>query len=938
MSEGPATEPSSSSSTSAGPAAKPGDRRTNEQTVAETNDGRSADVLNKTGAEGPPEVTGPAGPDHAQERGGRGTSDAADATRPPGSHKGAPGDDDAPPLADASATALSGTPPAVGVAKRSSEANGPSDAPVSDDHLGEPGGRRTSDAADTTLPPGSHKRAPGDDVPPPSTDAPATAFSGTPSVGVAKRASEAEGRAEQQPAEMTENDFEQAVEPPREALLPYLTGLLKRRFSEVFEVEDPGGERATLGLRVLCAFMLSGLAGYFVEQRMGGGASMLVAPVAALFAAFACMLEGGHDRRSALVSIGWIIAAGTASAAAISLLSPVAERIGGIAPFLPVAAFLALWLRRFGATGNGAGIVLFLGAIYAVPFTFTLASLPWILLAGLIAMVSAALLRLQAGTSQADLSGLIRADVLRRMVARLLRDCRAALHEADGGALARAARRREALHAAWAGLRDSVDQDIAKDHPNRPRLDAALYRLYVLNQAATTAAEALAGLARDLPALDVKARATVSRLLLRLQRLAGEREPPAAALAAADEGIEALRTLAIGAAGLAPATRLDLLRLVFAATRIVRGIRRPLDLGAIAARTAPAAEGRGMLLTTRVAIQGGVATGLIVLLDLFLRQPHTYWAIVTAGVVMNTTLGDTWRRALQRGIGTAIGVMIGLVLGPLTGYAPWIMLPVFCLAIAVFAMEVKDRYDVASGAVGLAVVLGLEVFLQAPFSVLLSRIWETAFGSAVGILCAATVLPIRLSDQVRAAAIEMIGEAARTTRQAFARLEERDAAAVNYRRTGPHLLARWGSERARFRNLASEFIGRRPAALGGPLLIIAIDALIEQVVLLDDNASLLDNGLPEPMALLLRRIDERSSTAFAALLARLEGKGRPDLPGMTDLLPQLAEALPFAEAAGSDAQAQHNLVIQAQILYHARKIVELIGEIGHDLDQRQAMG
>ncbi|SNB52418.1 Uncharacterized membrane protein YccC [Arboricoccus pini] len=710
----------------------------------------------------------------------------------------------------------------------------------------------------------------------------------------------------------------------------YLFGHLRRRLQDVLQAEDPGGERMTLGLRVLTAFVLAGLGGSFVAARTGQGNAMVIPPVAALFAAFACMLEAGQSRFGACRDILIMILAGTGSAIVAALMRPLLQPIGAQGLLLVVAAFMGLWIRRFGPTGHGAGVLLFLGAVYGLPFAFGPDHARWLLLAGIIAMAAAMTLRLQAGTSQADLLVLARASVFRRVAVRLMRDCRAALHDVNGDALARAARRRDALRTAWSDLRELVENGIAPDHPNRPRLQTTIYRLYVLNQATTTAAEALSGLAADLGHLDTPARANVSRMLLRLQRLASEADPPPASIEATEESITSLRALAIKTPHLPATLRLDLLRLVFAATRMVRGIRSPLDLGGATMSKPQGGQASRLLPTTRVAIQGSAAALLIVLVDSILHQSHSYWAIVTAALVMTTTLGDTWRRAVQRGVGTAIGVMIGLALGPLTDYAQIVMLPVLMIAVGVFAMNVKSRYDVACGAVGLAVVLGLEVFQQAPLAVLFSRIWETGFGSLVGILVAATVLPVRLADQVRSLATDVIGHAAETTRRAFQRLEIAETASDRYERTGPALLALWGAERLRFRNLADEFRMRRRETKGGPLLLAALDSLVEQVVLLDDNATMLDAALPESLVGIVRTLDERTERAFAALAARLAGGPGPAVPAIDDLLPMLAEALPFAEA--STPQAQGNLVIQAQILYHARKILQLIGEIVHDID------
>src|SRR3954451_19861538 len=321
---------------------------------------------------------------------------------------------------------------------------------------------------------------------------------------------------------------------------------LARRVRNLMQREDPGAQRAALSLRALNAFALAGMAALSIEDCSGTpggvrplaaapppapGGSLILPPVAAVLAVQAIIFETGATRLEAARQITLIIAAGIASLGTATLL---VAAFRGLLPvpagelLLVPASFLMMWLRRYGPLGQGAGIVVFVAAIFSVPYTPTLASLPWIGLAGLVAVWAAVAIRLCSGVPETDIALLARARILREQIAFLLRGCRMALHAAEAYELARAAARRGAIRTAWVELRAAVEGELAPGHPSQKRLEAAVLRLYVLNQATVSVAEALAVLAPSLHRLGLRDRARLSRALGRIERLAlaGPQAPP----------------------------------------------------------------------------------------------------------------------------------------------------------------------------------------------------------------------------------------------------------------------------------------------------------------------------------------------------------------------------------------------------------------------------
>jgi uncharacterized membrane protein YccC len=61
-------------------------------------------------------------------------------------------------------------------------------------------------------------------------------------------------------------------------------------------------------------------------------------------------------------------------------------------------------------------------------------------------------------------------------------------------------------------------------------------------------------------------------------------------------------------------------------------------------------------------IRTAVAAVSSVLIARFCRLPESYWAAVTAIVIMQSTLGAAWSVSKQRFVGTALGAAMGALL------------------------------------------------------------------------------------------------------------------------------------------------------------------------------------------------------------------------------------------------------------------------------------
>ena len=113
------------------------------------------------------------------------------------------------------------------------------------------------------------------------------------------------------------------------------------------------------------------------------------------------------------------------------------------------------------------------------------------------------------------------------------------------------------------------------------------------------------------------------------------------------------------------------------------------------------------------------------------------------------------------------------------------------------------------------------------------------------------------------------------------------------------------------------------------MLLAQLDLLVEQVALLEDGAAVLKGPPDGRLATAINELTSRVEAAFEAVLARLDGKTTPAPPGSDDIPALIARALPFeALAPGADATA---FEAGAQLLYHARKLVQILGDIAAEL-------
>jgi hypothetical protein len=154
---------------------------------------------------------------------------------------------------------------------------------------------------------------------------------------------------------------------------------------------------------------------------------------------------------------------------------------------------------------------------------------------------------------------------------------------------------------------------------------------------------------------------------------------------------------------------------------------------------------QGPALSTRQAIQVGIATSVAIVVGELVSPARWYWAVLTAFLIFagTSSRGDVLSRGWQRIVGTIGGVLAGMGLAVLvSGHELLALLVMFgCAFLALYLARISQTMLALWITAVLAVLYGL--IGQFSVQTLVLRIEETAIGAVMGMLAAYLVLPKR---------------------------------------------------------------------------------------------------------------------------------------------------------------------------------------------------
>jgi Fusaric acid resistance protein-like len=557
---------------------------------------------------------------------------------------------------------------------------------------------------------------------------------------------------------------------------------------------DPGLQRLRLAAIGSASMVLAVVVMAGVRALTGQPVTLLI--FAAVLAMISNLAVNEADIGRRRVTTALMLGPAAAAVTAGTLLAP--YRVAADVVFVGVTV-AAVYVRRFGPRGFALGMAGFNPYFFTQFLQARIAELPWLLVAGVVGLGSTLLLR-----------GYVFAEREDRTLARLLRAFRARVHglvvaaggllAAGGGPADRVAaalrltrRRRSRLNSTALLVTDSVDRldgdggsGAAEELAQRILdVELAAERLAISSRRLAEVGgphgddrdallEGLRGLAAAtatvtphamVPALLDEARHAVAALTARTYGHEDRTQRVAFAVhRLADALDEVVREAAQEGVGGEAAAGPGLEHGGHTATGPEQGHHAAIP-AAPAPDTGPApgpvtgseADSTGtddsatpptLRLTTRQALQAGVAVALSIVVGELVSPARWYWAAIAAFVVFAGTnsRGDLLSRGWQRVLGTVGGVAAGMALAVVVGDRPVLAVAalVGCLFLALYLVRVSQ----ALMAFWITAVLALMYGLIGQFSLetLVLRIEETAVGAAMGALAAFLVLPRRTRD------------------------------------------------------------------------------------------------------------------------------------------------------------------------------------------------
>jgi uncharacterized membrane protein YccC len=158
----------------------------------------------------------------------------------------------------------------------------------------------------------------------------------------------------------------------------------------------------------------------------------------------------------------------------------------------------------------------------------------------------------------------------------------------------------------------------------------------------------------------------------------------------------------------------------------------------------------------RLAARVAVATALAWFVAVEFALPQAWWAVITALLVVQASLGGSIATGIDRVLGTMLGATFGAI-------AAWLherfavpvgaLLPVVVAPLALVAAK-RPTYRVAP--VTAVIVLLVTQPTLSPFIAAAERIAEIMLGSVIGVLVSLTFLPTRASRQLIAHAADTV--------------------------------------------------------------------------------------------------------------------------------------------------------------------------------------
>ncbi len=159
----------------------------------------------------------------------------------------------------------------------------------------------------------------------------------------------------------------------------------------------------------------------------------------------------------------------------------------------------------------------------------------------------------------------------------------------------------------------------------------------------------------------------------------------------------------------------------------------------------------------RHAIRVSAAVGAAYALATLLRLPQGYWAVFTAVIVVQSSLGATITASVERFLGTVVGALAGAVAAYFHSRWPQFGGLILCVPVALLAFVVTIRPSLKAAPVTAVIMLIGTTTHMDPLIAAGLRVAEITVGSLVGVAATLLIFPARAHASVVASVQKIAG-------------------------------------------------------------------------------------------------------------------------------------------------------------------------------------
>jgi uncharacterized membrane protein YccC len=161
----------------------------------------------------------------------------------------------------------------------------------------------------------------------------------------------------------------------------------------------------------------------------------------------------------------------------------------------------------------------------------------------------------------------------------------------------------------------------------------------------------------------------------------------------------------------------------------------------------------------RQALRVVIAVAVTLIAINLLNVPQGYWAVITAVIVVQTSIGGSLKAALDRLWGTlagaAVGALVAITLPHSTPIEIGLVIIVAVIPLAYLA-AVNPAFRVAPVTAVIMLVPSYGPHAGDPVTTALDRVFEIALGNVVALMVSLFVFPARAQEQLRSAAAKVV--------------------------------------------------------------------------------------------------------------------------------------------------------------------------------------